>query len=94
MKTKNDSLQCAKTYNIKQKGRNSFLKILLLTTEENPVKGTKITGHNENFRGITGGLDGNLKQEYREVLLTVEGALSLVRINSDRNCFKGKNTDL
>jgi hypothetical protein len=66
----------------------------LLTTEENPVKKTKITGHNENSGGIAGGLDGNLKQEYREALLTVKEALSLVRTNSDRNCSKGKNTDL
>jgi hypothetical protein len=69
-------LQFVKTYNIRQKGRNSFFKILLLTTEENPVKETKITGHNENSRGIAGGLDGNLKQEYREVLLTVEEAMN------------------
>jgi hypothetical protein len=60
--------------------------------EENPVKQTKITGHHENSSGIAGGLDSNLKREYEEVLLTVEDALSLVRINSERNCFKGKNT--
>jgi hypothetical protein len=60
--------------------------------EENPVKQTKITGHHENSSGIAGCLDSKLRQEYEEVLLSVEDVLSLVKINSERNCFKGKNT--